>query len=234
MIDLRQRSTVPEYMDAASLEGADVVRALKELEYVNRFLGGSRATLRAVETCLRPEPGKVMEILDLGTGAGDIPVAIVRWARSRGIDVRIVAVDFNPAICAWSGHRLVEFPEIEVRQADVFALPFAPASFDYVHCAMFLHHFAQTEAAHILQIMHSVCRQGLIVNDLHRHAMAFHTIKWMTQLLSRSAMVKHDAPVSVLRGFRRSDLEELGRLSGINGLSIKRSWPFRFVITALK
>jgi len=221
-------------MDEASVDGTDVVYALQELEYVNRLLGGTRATLRALARCVKAAPGTVVDILDLGTGAGDIPVAIVQWARARAIEVRIVAVDFNPFICAWTRKRVADFPEIEVREGDVFALPFAPGSFDYVHCAMLLHHFPQAEAAHILCIMHALCRQALIANDLHRHPVAFHAIKWLTQLLSRSPMVKHDAPVSVLRGFQRSDLEELGRLSGLDGLSIERSWPFRFVMSVPK
>lgn len=234
MVDYSRRSATPEYMDEAWVEGTDVVYALKELEYVNRFLGGARATLRALEHHVKTKPGAVVEIIDLGTGAGDIPVAIVHWARARAIDVRIVAVDFNPFICAWTRKRVVGFPEIEVQEGDVFDLPFAPGSFDYVHCAMLLHHFPQAEAAHILRIMHALCRQALIVNDLHRHPVAFHTITWLTQLLSRSPMVKHDAPVSVLRGFRQSDLEELGRLSGLDEFSVARFWPFRFVMTSPK
>jgi hypothetical protein len=47
-------------------------------------------------------------------------------------------------------------------------------------------------------------------------------------------MFQHDAPVSVLRGFKRPDWEELGHLSGIGHLRIKRRWPYRFVVTASK
>ncbi len=99
---------------------------------------------------------------------------------------------------------------------------------------MFLHHFPQGQAVRILQIMHRLCRRGIIVNDLHRHPAAYHAIKWCTQLLSGSTMVQHDAPVSVLRGFRRRELEELGQLSGVGRLEVERCWAFRFVATALK
>ncbi len=234
MIDWRQRSTAPEYMDDASAVGDDVLAALTEIAYVNRFLGGARTTRHALRRCVGPQPGQSLSLLDLGTGAADIPIAIVRWARARALDVRIDAVDFNPAICALARDNVAAYPEITIHEADVLALPFAPESFDYAHCAMFLHHFPQAEAAHIFRIMYRFCRKGFIVNDLHRHRMAFYAITCLARLLSRSPMFQHDAPVSVLRGFRRQDFAELARWSDIDNLTIKRLWPFRFMVIARK
>lgn len=234
MVDYRQRSTAPEFMDEASAAGPELLRALKELEYVNRFLGGIRITLRALERCLGDKTSSALTMLDLGTGAADIPRAVVRWARARRIDIRVVAVDFNPSVCAWARQHTADFPEIELQEANIFALPFAPESFDYVHCAMFLHHFPQHEAAAILRLMRALCRKSIIVNDLHRHPVAFHAITWLTRCLSHSPMVKHDAPISVLRGFQRPELAALGPLSGIHNLMIQRVWPFRFLVTAHK
>jgi 2-polyprenyl-3-methyl-5-hydroxy-6-metoxy-1,4-benzoquinol methylase len=234
MVDYSQRSTAPEFMDEASVTGPELESALKELEYVNRYLGGIRVTLRALERCLRQDTPSALTILDLGTGAADIPRAIAQWARARQLNVRIVAVDFNASVCDWARQRTHAFPEVDLQEADVFALPFAPESFDYVHCALFLHHFPQQEASAILHLMYTLCRKGIIVNDLHRHPVAFHAITWITRCLSRSPMVKHDAPVSVLRGFQRPELIALGRLSGVSHLAIQRFWPFRFLVTAQK
>ena len=234
MVDWHQRSTAPEHMDDTSVTGADVEAALTEIAYVNRFLGGIPTTLAALRQCAGLQPGQSLSLLDLGTGAADIPVAIVRWARARDIDVHIDAVDVNPAICALARDNVAAYPEITIHEADVFALPFVPESFDFVHCAMFLHHFPQAEAAQILRIMHQFARKGVIVNDLHRHRMAFYAIKWLARILSRSPMFRHDAPLSVLRGFRRRDFEELAHLSGLDRLVIKRRWPFRFLVIAWK
>jgi SAM-dependent methyltransferase len=232
-MDFSQRSAAPEYMDRADVAGKDLERALEELEMVNRFLGGRRAALRALERVVPAEPEGGLEILDLGTGAGDIPAAMVQWARQRGWRVRVVAVDFNPAVVEWARQRVGNAPGIEVRQEDAFSLPFGEDSFDVVHSGMFLHHFGRQEAVCLLRRMHQLCRRGLIVNDLRRHALAYYGIRWITGLLSRSAMVRRDGPLSVLRGFWPEELEELGRLSGM-ALEVRRCWAFRLVAIALK
>lgn len=234
MTDFRQRSRMPEYMDDATVVGDDVLAALTEIEYVNRFLGGTRATLHALKPYLPDARRGALTLLDIGTGAADIPIAIVQWARSHALDIHLVAVDFNPSICALARHNTMAYPEITIQEADIFALPFDPEAFDIVHSAMFLHHFPQAKAADILRIMYACCRQAVIINDLHRHPLAFYSITWLAHLFSRSPMFQHDAPVSVLRGFKQPDWEELGRLSGIGHLRIKRRWPYRFVVTASK
>ena len=234
MVDYGQRSTAPEFMDEASASGPELQTALKELEYVNRYLGGISTTLRALQQCSNRGTRSPLTLLDLGTGAADIPRAIVQWARMRQLEVRVVAVDFNPAVCDWARQCTAAYPEIDVQQADIFDLPFDPGSFEYVHCALFLHHFPQEEATRIIRIMYMLCRTGIMINDLHRHPIAFHAITWLTKCLSRSPMVKHDAPISVLRGFKRPELVALGRLSGIPNLVIQRLWPFRFLATAHK
>lgn len=217
-------------MDGAGAAGEDLEQALVELRWINRFMGGKRATLKAFgQLGLK---GKV-EVLDVGTGAADIPVALVKWARALGVQIRVVAVDFNPAICAWAARHTAAFPEIEVRQGDAFALPYAPGSFDYVHSALFLHHFPQPAAARLLQLLFGLCRRGLVINDLHRHPLSFYPVKWGTALLSRSRMVQHDGPLSVLRGFVRGELAELARQSGVP-LSLQWRWAFRWVMTASK
>lgn len=217
-------------MDGDGAAGEDLERALVELRWINRFLGGERATLSAFKQM--GLEGKV-EVLDVGTGAADIPVALVKWGRSIGVEIRVVAVDFNPAVCAWAARQTAAFPEIEVRQGDAFALPFAPGSFDYVHSALFLHHFPQPTAARLLQLLFGLCRRGLVINDLHRHPLSFYPVKWGTTLLSRSRMVQHDGPLSVLRGFARGEVAELARQSGVP-LSLQWRWAFRWVMTAFK
>lgn len=230
MVDWGRRTQGTEYMDEAGAAGADLERALVELRWINRFLGGTGATLNAFgQLGLK---GKV-RVLDVGTGAGDIPVALVKWGRSIGVEMRVVVVDFNPAICTWARRQTAPFPEIEVLRADAFALPFALGSFDYVHSALFLHHFPQPTAARLLGLLFGLCRRGLIINDLHRHPLSFYPVKWGSVLWSRSRMVQHDGPLSVLRGFVRGELAELARQSGVP-LSLQWRWAFRWVMTASK
>lgn len=246
MVDFQRRSTVPEYMDYAMLDGDEVVTVLNEIEYVNRFLGGINATREALNHLLPAADSPSFSLLDLGTGSADIPIAMVHWARQRGMAIEITAVDFNPTICEVARQRTAAYAEITVLEADVFDLaaskPFdtattsatTPQTFDVVHGAMFLHHFSQSQAATILRLMSDLCRHGIIVNDLHRHPLAYYSILGLGRLLSLSPMFRHDAPTSVLRGFQRSDLAVLGDMSGLTDVDITWRWPFRYVMTARK
>ncbi|WP_089718339.1 methyltransferase domain-containing protein [Candidatus Entotheonella palauensis] len=209
MIDFRQRSTAPEYIDHASIGGDEVVTALSEIESVNRWLGGINATRYALNRLLPDGVQRSLSFLDLGTGSADIPIAVARWARQRGMAIDITAVDFNPDICQVARQRTAAYGEITVREADVFALS-DTGTFDVVHGAMFLHHFPQSQAAALLRLMYNLCQCGIIIiNDLHRHPLAYYSIIGLSRLLSFSPMFQHDGPISVLRGFQRSDLEHL-------------------------
>jgi len=233
MVDFRQRSTAPEYMDHATVDGAEVAMALNEIAYVNRFLGGINATRAALKRLLATGNPHSLSLLDMGTGSADIPIALVRWARRRGIDIDITAVDFNPVICEVARQRTAAYREITVREADVFTLT-DTKTFDVVHGAMFLHHFPQPQAAALLRIMYNLCRHGIIVNDLHRHPLAYYSITWLGRLLSLSPMFQHDGPISVLRGFQQAELEALGKISGLAHVEIAWCWPFRYIMTARK
>jgi SAM-dependent methyltransferase len=226
----KNRSTAPELMDDFSIIGAELDQTLAELRHVNRYLGGLSSTLAALAPAVRKEPSRTYRILDIGSGSADIPEGIVRWARKRGARVEIVATDINPYTCAYARRCVADVPEIRVVAANVFELPFADGSFDYVHAAMFTHHFTQTECAEILQNMCRIATRGVIINDLHRHPLAYYSIQFLTRLLSKSRLVKHDAPLSVLRSFRRADIEELRRKTGLD-IRYRWRWAFRWLMT---
>lgn len=231
-MDLRARCHDPELMDDfAAVSAAEVEAALRELRLVNRLLGGVSTSLAGLEPWLRAlgARGEPVRLLDLGTGGGDLPVAIARRCRRAGIPIRIVAVDLGADACRAARRAARGWPEIEVCRADVFALPFARRSFHLAHCAMFLHHFTQEEIARIFERLSGLVREGIVVNDLHRHAAAYHAIRLLTRLFSRSRLVRNDAPLSVRRGFRTADLADLAARSGLPGSRPRWRWAFRYL-----
>ncbi len=227
-IDLRTRSDEPELMDDFALTGAEVQQALREIGRVNRFLGGTATTLAGLAPHLRKRR-EALHLLDLGTGGGDIPVAIARHCRRVGVPVRIVAVDLGAHACRHALDAARTFPEIEICRADAGRLPFAPRSFHLAHCAMFLHHFTQEEIAHLLGALAGLVREGILINDLHRHAVAYHSIQGLTRLFSRSRLVKYDAPLSVRRGFRGADWDDIRERCGFPAFRYRWRWPFRYL-----
>lgn len=224
-------------MDDFSITDERLTRALRDIRWVNRWLGGYAAT-RAV---LRPlmQSRAALRMLDLGTGVADVPEHLVRWAARCGTRLEVVAIDANAATVDYAraalDRRLPEplRAQIHVAVGDALDLPFDENAFDVVHAAMFMHHLPSAPAAELLREMNRMARVGLVVNDLHRHPLAYGSIKTLGFLLPTSAMFRHDAPLSVLRGFRRDELERLAHQAGLGDYRIRWHWAFRWTLSTV-
>lgn len=158
---------------------------------------------------------------------------LVAWGRATGRDVRVVTVDLNRAAASYARRALADETRAFVVQADVLALPFAESSFDVVTCSLFAHHFPTPVVARFLAEMHAIARRGVVVNDLHRHPLAFAGIWALTRLLGASPIVCHDGPLSVRRAFVRADFRELARMTRLE-LSVRWRWAFRWQVVVAK
>jgi hypothetical protein len=170
------RSDEDEIMENPEVSRGDFVRALGEIRWVNRNLGGTAAILDTLEgLCAAEQQPEILSdalrILDLGTGSADIPMAMAEWGRAHQQKLQIIAVDLHPAAVEEARTRTASYPEIEVRQGNALALPDEPYSFDYVVSSMFMHHLSQAEAVELLRTMARLSRRGLVVNDLERQSM---------------------------------------------------------------
>jgi SAM-dependent methyltransferase len=228
MVDFSERSREKEIIDDMSLDRETTAGVLRELEVVNRYLGGYSTTIAGIGELVPPGDAP-LRVLDVGAGGGDMARRLVAWGRERRRPVEVVSVDLSHGAVAFARDALAALPEASVVQADVLALPFAPGSFDVAVCALFLHHFEQPAAAAILRAMFEVSRRGVVVNDLHRHPLAYAGIWALTRLLPASPVVRNDGPLSVLRAFRRDDFAELSRMTGL-ALEPRWRWAFRWLV----
>ena len=234
MPDFSQRIQAVEMMDDFSIVDARLTRALDDLRWVNRWLGGYAATQSVVGPLLKET--RSLQVLDLGTGGADYPEHLVRWAARCGHTVEVVGVDANPHTVAYARTALDRrLPvglrtQVEVVCADALDLPYADDAFDVAMAALFLHHFPGAEGAALLREMNRVARRGIIINDLHRHPIAYYGIQALGALTQASEMFRHDGPVSVLRGFRREELEALAEEAGLEAVRIRWHWAFRWVM----
>jgi ubiquinone/menaquinone biosynthesis C-methylase UbiE len=175
----------------------------------------------------------------VGTGLGDHLVPLITTGQRYKTRVLTTGIDLNPQTVgygrAWLDRTLPHSlrSQIQVRIANALQLPYAPNSFDVVHAALFLHHFHGPEAVQLLREMDRVSRLGIVVNDLHRHPIAYAGIWGLTRLLPVSPMVRHDGPLSVRRGFRRYELTTLFQTGGLSHPVIRWHWPFRWTCSTL-
>jgi ubiquinone/menaquinone biosynthesis C-methylase UbiE len=116
--------------------------------------------------------------------------------------------------------------------ADAFRLPLRDGSVDVVHAALLLHHLPEPDLAAFLRELRRVARLGIVINDLHRHWFAWGAIAVLTRCLSRSSLIRHDAPLSVRRGFTRAELRRAFDAAGLEAVSIGWRWAFRYVAWA--
>ncbi len=234
MFSLKTRSYQKEIMDGEPRSTEELVHTYRLIRRVNRFLGGTRVTLAHLKNFSRRwASNDCIRILDVATGVADIPEAIVKWARKRGRRVKIVALDINPQILAYAGKKLAAYPEITLMQASVFDLPFPPASFDYVITSQFFHHLNEPEAIQALKILSSLARRGIIVNDLVRRLRAYGWIYFFSRF-SKNEMFRNDATLSVRRGYRRREIEEMIKKAGLNYLRYFDHPFHRFAIAGEK
>jgi 2-polyprenyl-3-methyl-5-hydroxy-6-metoxy-1,4-benzoquinol methylase len=207
----KERSDELELMDDLSIQGEELELTLAEIERINRALGGYAPSLEALEALLPPGTKKV-SVLDVGTGSADLPRRMVEWGRRRGVEVRVKAIDLAETTVARARRLSFAHPEIDVALANLFDVE---EQFDIVHAALVLHHFPGGSAAEAIRKMFALSRLGVVVNDLHRHFVAWASIKLITRFFARSRLVKNDGPLSVRRGFLREDLEAICRDAGV-------------------
>jgi ubiquinone/menaquinone biosynthesis C-methylase UbiE len=95
-------------------------------------------------------------VLEAGCGVGAQTVTLAR----RSPEARITSVDISAASVEEARRRVGEahLANVEVRQADIFALPFAPASFDHVFVCFVLEHLARPVQA--LATLRGLLRPG--------------------------------------------------------------------------
>ncbi len=229
----KHRSEKDELMEHPSVSQPEFIRALKEIRWVNRRLGGSGVMLDALKAILPTNAMRqqtLFRILDLGTGSGDIPMAIIRWGRTSGVKFHITALDVHPLAVETTELLTREYPEIDAVQGDALNLPYEVNQFDFVISSMFMHHLTQSEAVILLQTMARLGRLGFIINDLERHPLAWLGIRAVGLLVGNGRIFKNDAPLSVLRGFTRSELLSLCKVAGLETAHIEHRHPYRWLV----
>ncbi|SNR53807.1 methyltransferase domain-containing protein [Hymenobacter mucosus] len=229
MPDLRHRATEEELMDDLTLASDALRRNLDELETINTWLGGYAPVLDALEQ-LRPQfpSGRPLRLADLGSGGGDTLRQIARWARRRGLAVELVGIDANAFMLDYAASKSPDYPEISYQQADIFAPPFQQQQFDVVTASLFCHHFSDVALTQLLRQWPQQAALAVIINDLHRHYLAYHSIRWLTKLLGGSYLVQNDAPLSVARAFSRAEWQQLLAAAGVAQYSLRWRWAFRW------
>ena len=231
MIDFNTRSAGIEIMDDLDCKGEVVDQTLRELDFINHWLGGNAVTLNGVKKLLsKAERKKNISIVDLGCGSGEMLRLIAKQAKQEERNVTLVGIDANPNITSFAQNHSSVYNNIGFEALDIFSKEFQQRKFDIVLATLFFHHFDDEQLIAFFKQLKDQVRIGIVINDIHRHPLAYHSIRLLTRFFSKSSMVKYDAPLSVLRAFKKKELINILKKAGIENYSLKWKWAFRWQI----
>jgi 2-polyprenyl-3-methyl-5-hydroxy-6-metoxy-1,4-benzoquinol methylase len=224
------RSYKKELLDRDDLPFEDIRQNMRELDVINRYLGGHKVTIDGVKKLVKGLPaGHTIHIAEIGSGGGDNLRVIREWAQKKNISVHLTGIDINEACIrfatAQEQSRDIAFIHSDYRYAVIAQKP------HIIFSSLFCHHFTDEEIIVMLQWMAHNSTVGFFINDLQRHPLAYYSIKLMTRLFSKSYLVKHDAPLSVQRGFVREDWNHLFQRAGMKDFNCQWKWAFRWLVT---
>lgn len=231
MIDLNNRSKKKELLDNDGIPFADIQQNMKELNRVNTLLGGHAITIKGVKKIIKnTHPKQLLTICEIGCGGGDNLIAINKWCNKQGISVQFIGIDIKQAC--------IDFAKVQCKGLDAVwinndyaAVKFSSTKPDIIFSSLFCHHFNEDALLQMLQWMKNNSKKGFFINDLHRHPLAYYSIKIITGIFSNSYLVKNDAPLSVARGFKKAEWTQLLTHSNVINYTLQWQWAFRYLIT---
>ena len=233
MPDFSQRSYQQELLDRDDIPFLDIKRNMQELEIINNYLGGHQITIAGFKKIFASRNNQynandALVICEIGCGGGDNLKAIEKYCAFKKIPVRFIGIDINEDCIRYAKENCSKM-EVDWIISD-YKLTILPVKPDIIFSSLFCHHFKEDELVYQLQWMKENSTKGFFINDLHRHPLAYHSIKLLTRLFSKSYLVKNDAPLSVLRGFSRKEWKQLLNSAGLDRFELKWKWAFRWLV----
>ncbi len=230
---LAERDRRPELMDDPDLDPEQHRRALEGLKRVNRLSRSAAIFWPALKRSVRDLPAdRPLRVLDLACGGGDVTREIARRARRSNLPIQIDGCDINPFAVEYSsaGGNGKESAPVRFFALDVLSDDL-PRDYDVLMCSLFLHHQSRDDARRLLGRMAEAARRLVLINDLRRTRLGFALAHVACRLLTRSAIVHYDGPLSVRAAFTSEEALELAREAGLNGMTISHHWPQRFLLS---
>lgn len=229
MFNLKQRSDQKELLDNDAIPFDDIKQNMKELNTINTWLGGHAITITGLKKVLSKHRLTQISICEIGCGGGDNMIALNNWCKQNKLNTNFTGIDIKPTCIDFAKQQAASLQANWICN-DYQNVEFGNNKPDIVFASLFCHHFSDGALLHILKWMKENSTIGFFINDLHRHPLAYHSIKIITSALSKSYLVKNDAPLSVARGFKKIEWQQLLNNAGIADYDVTWQWAFRHLI----
>lgn len=228
-IDTTYRTQETEIMDDFFLEGKELQEALDKIASINRLLGGNKLTLHGLKTLLKKSDAtKTITIADIGCGNGDMLRMLANYGKKNNLNLTLIGIDANAFTINYARKLSTEYPNIEYVCVDIFSEDFNAIEYDIVLCTLTLHHFSNEEILNIMTTFNKNANIGIVINDLHRSKLAYRLFEKVCAVFKLNKMSREDGLISILRGFKKKELENFSKKLDLKNYTINWKWAFRY------
>lgn len=220
-----QRTSIAELLDEDRGTAEEIAASLGDLRHINDWFGGTCTTILLLRRVVRISGCRKLSLLEVGAGAGDVPLAAQRALARESIDLQVTLLDKAASHLPANGT-----PSIA---GNALSLPFLDATFDVVSCSLMAHHFQPVALRVFVCEALRVCRRAVLINDLIRSRVHLGLV-YLGLPLFRSRMTWHDAPASVRQAYTMNEMRDL--LSGLPAtrVEITRHYLYRMGVLVWK
>lgn len=228
-IDTSQRTDESEIMDDFELKGSELKKTLEDLDNINTWLGGNQVTVDGVKKLLSAKKdNNIIRIADIGCGNGAMLRKLSNWGRKNDFKFELIGIDANSYAIKIAEELSQDDPQINFLNLNIFSEEFKSMEFDIILCTLTLHHFKDNQIIALLNQLVQQSKIGVVINDLHRSKLAYVLFKAFCAVFVNNEIARKDGLVSILRGFKRKDLEIFKNKIAAKNHSIQWKWAFRY------
>jgi SAM-dependent methyltransferase len=217
MSRLSLSTTGEELLDDPGADGSTVQLSLSNIARANRWFGGAAAVRFGLGRLFDDRPAGTFTMLDVGTGAGDLPAMAMRWGAARGLTIRPIGLERHPAAA-----RLARKTGLPTLLGDAGDLPFADRSVDLVIVSQLAHHLDPDSCVTLFRECSRVARRGVVIADLRPSRLSALAFRIGGRLLGFDRVTIEDGVTSLARGFTRDALAALVKRAGYQGTVTER------------
>ncbi|CDT30694.1 methyltransferase domain-containing protein [Sphingobacterium faecium] len=234
-INTNDRTEQTELMDDFSLQGEELREALDKIARINQFLGGNNITLDGVNQLLtHVDRSKPIIIADIGCGNGDMLRMLAKYGNKYHINFKMIGIDANEYTINYARKLSKDYDNIDYICLDIFDEEFNTLKYDIALCTLTIHHFTNEKIIDLITIFNRNASVGIVVNDLQRSKLAYRLYQMVCFIFRLNKMLQEDGCISILRGFKRDELQSFAKTLNLKNYTIQWKWAFRYQWIILK
>jgi 2-polyprenyl-3-methyl-5-hydroxy-6-metoxy-1,4-benzoquinol methylase len=214
-----------ELMEDPHCDPALLQRTYAQFSFINAVFSGWRTTYRRF---IKPSlsRSKTSTLLDIGSGAGDIPRALIRWAARDKLLLTVLGIDPDERAQRFATAQ-PQSPQLGFRTAFSSDLVGEGAQFDFVISNHVLHHLTDDQRSQLLTDSELLSTQAVIHTDIARSRAAYIGFAAMTLPFAGRSFTRTDGLTSIRRSYTPDELANVVPITW----RVQQQGPFRIVLS---